>query len=84
MTEPQRFPPQERRLLLVTPGIGPKVVERLEAAGFASLSALRAAGADAVTERAVAQQGCDAWRNRRRAIARALVASAAATGGASI
>lgn len=62
----------ERRLLLSTPGIGEVVVGRLEAAGFASLQALRETGARGVTERVLAQVQSAAWRNRRRAIERAI------------
>ena len=66
------FPLNERRLLLSTRGIGETVVHRLEAAGFASLQALCEAGAARVTEQVLAQVGGQAWRNRRRAIERAI------------
>lgn len=66
------FPRQERRLLLATPGIGKTVVQRLEAAGFASLQALCDAGATRATEQVTAHLGGLAWRNRRRAIERAI------------
>ncbi len=77
---PTRFSADERRRLLATPGIGAIVIGRLEAAGFASLQALQQAGAHRVTERVRQQLGEAAWRNRRRAIARAIEAGAAATG----
>lgn len=70
------FPQHERRLLLATRGIGETVVHRLEAAGYASLQALREAGAQHVTEQVLAQVGAISWRNRRRAIERALEAAA--------
>lgn len=63
-----RFPLHERRLLLSTPGLGEVVVGRLEAAGLASLRELQALGPEGVLE----QVGQGAWRNRRRAFARAL------------
>lgn len=66
------FPSNERRLLLSTRGIGETVVDRLEAAGFASLQALCEAGAARVTEQVLSQMDGLAWRNRRRAIERAI------------
>lgn len=66
------FSQHERRLLLSTRGIGETVVHRLEAAGYGSLHALREAGAAQVTEVVLSQLGSTAWRNRRRAIERAL------------
>ena len=63
-----RFSPDERRLLLTTPGIGRLVVDRLEAAGFGSLRCLCEAGA----ERVVEQAGSGTWLNRRRALVRAI------------
>jgi hypothetical protein len=72
---PSTFAPAERRLLLATPGIGAVVVDRLEAAGFSSLQALREAGAARVTEIVLAHLqtgGQLAWRNRTGAIARAI------------
>jgi len=74
MNEP-RFPPDERRLLLSMPGIGATVVERLERAGFTSLTALREAGACHVVARAGQHP---AWLNRRRAIERAIERAATA------
>lgn len=68
-----RFPQHERRLLLTAPGLGEGVVGGLEAAGFASLGALRELGADGVLERL----GRMDWRNRRRALTRVLQATAA-------
>lgn len=75
-----RFPTEERRRLLATPGIGEVVVTRLEHAGYASLQALQQAGAERVTEQVRQLVGDVAWRNRRRAIARAIAASLPATG----
>lgn len=67
-----RFPQHERRLLLSTRGLGEVVIGRLETAGIDSLGALRALGPERVLE----QVGQGAWRNRRRALARALAAAA--------
>ena len=74
------FPSHERRLLLAAPGIGATVVGRLEAAGFASLQALRDVGAAKATEAVLLQLGQVAWKNRRRAIARAIEQVAAHDG----
>ena len=68
----ERFPEAERRVLLGTAGIGERVVQRLEGAGFSSLKALREAGAARATEQVLQQLGQRAWLNRRRAIERAL------------
>jgi hypothetical protein len=76
----QRFSADERRRLLTTPGIGEVVLHRLEAAGFGSLQALRQAGAQHVTECVRLQLGEAGWRNRRRAIARAIDATLPAPG----
>jgi hypothetical protein len=67
-----RFDPQDRQRLLTQPQIGPVVVQRLEAAGFDSLQAMRCAGLDAVVAAVCRQMGGSSWRNRRRALARAL------------
>ena len=66
------FDPAERRILLSLPGIGPGVLQRLEQAGIDSLDALRKAGADAVVQQVCANLGHGAWRNRHRALQRAL------------
>ncbi len=66
------FPLHERRQLLSSPGIGETVVHRLEAAGYASLQSLRDAGASHVVEQVLVQVGAAAWRNRRRALERAI------------
>lgn len=74
------FPSNERRLLLSTRGIGETVVHRLEAAGFASLQALCEAGAARATDAVLAQVGELAWRNRRRAIERAIADAVCSAG----
>lgn len=70
------FNEHERRLLLATPGLGPVVVQRLEGAGVTSLAALRQRGVDRVVDQLCQAAGNAAWRNRRRALARALAAAA--------
>jgi hypothetical protein len=72
MTPDPRFDPQDRRRLLTLPQIGPVVVQRLESAGFESLEAMRRAGLDAVVAAVCQQIESQGWRNRRRALARAL------------
>lgn len=67
-----RFDTGDRELLLRTPGIGPVVIERLEALGVHSLQQLRALG----VERLIAIACDEAVRHglvtRRRALLRAL------------
>jgi hypothetical protein len=66
---PKGFSDSERRLLLLTPRIGPAVVARLEEAGFDSLAKLRAVGADQAVMLISEQAGTVAWLNRRSALA---------------
>jgi hypothetical protein len=67
-----RFPSHERRYLCAWPGIGDGVVDRIEQAGIASLQQLHQRGVDNVLESICRAQGQAAWRNRRRALQRAL------------
>lgn len=69
---PKGFSDSERRLLLLTPRIGPAVIARLEEAGFNSLAKLRAVGADQAVMLISEQAGAVAWLNRRGALAAAL------------
>lgn len=69
-----RFPEHERKRLLIQPGIGPKVVERIEAIGITSLDELAKQGADEVVLRICNAVGQIAWANRRLAITNALKA----------
>lgn len=62
------FPPEERALLLRTPGLGPTSVTRLEDAGIGSMQVLRALGATHVARIICERQGSPAWMNRRRAL----------------
>lgn len=66
------FNATERRLLLLTPRIGPAVIARLEMAGFDSLAKLRSIGVDRAVLLISEQAGTLAWFNRRRALANAL------------
>lgn len=68
----EQFTVRERAMLLMTPGLGDRVVRRLEQAGFNSLESMRQAGLDGVMGRLCAQVGSMAIANRRRAIERAL------------
>ena len=73
----------ERHVLLTTRGIGLGVVDRMEWAGVHSLQQLRDLGVDAVVDRICNGVGNFAWRNRRRALLRALAAAAARSPGLS-
>lgn len=73
-----RFPEHERRVLLLTPGLGEGMVAGLEAAGITSLGQLLRLGVD----RVVNEVAEGAWRNRRRALARALRAAQVPVSGA--
>ena len=66
------FPSNEREILLKSPGIGPGVIDRLEALGVDSLEALCAANLEELVRRACHLVGSAAWRNRQRALQRAL------------
>lgn len=70
------FPQHERKILLATPGIGPAVIQRLEQAGFDSLSSLHACGLDRAIAIICRQVGSHAWLNRRRSLVRALETAA--------
>lgn len=69
-----RFTEQERRKLLVQPGIGPKVVERIEAIGVTSIEEMGRLGVDQVVQRVCDSFGTIAWSNRRLALRNALLA----------
>jgi hypothetical protein len=73
------FPGDERRLLLSLPRIGPRVVERIEAQGIASLADLQRRGVDRVIDEICRQMGSLAWGNRRSALVEALGALARAS-----
>jgi hypothetical protein len=71
------FSAAERHLLLATRGIGLGVIDRMECAGVYSLRQLGDLGVDVVVDRICAGVGSFAWRNRRRALLRALAFVAA-------
>jgi 2-methylisocitrate lyase-like PEP mutase family enzyme len=66
------FSDTERRALLKSAGISHGVVRRIEHAGVGSIEQLRACGVESVVEQICLGVGSTAWRNRRRAITRAL------------
>jgi hypothetical protein len=68
----ERFPADERRLLLSLPRIGPTVVARIEAQGIASLRDLRRRGVEHLVDEVCRQMGTRAWANRRSALTGAL------------
>jgi hypothetical protein len=67
-----RFSQDERRILLATPGIGSRVIERLESIGVHSFAALQHGGLDSAVKTVCASMGSRAWANRARALGRAL------------
>jgi hypothetical protein len=67
-----RFSQDERRILLATPGIGSRVIERLESIGIHSFALLRHGGLDSAVNTVCASMGSRAWANRARALRRAL------------
>lgn len=67
-----RFAPDERRLLLSTPGIGPGVIQRLESTGIHSLAQIRALGVQDTVRQVCQRLGNLAWANRRAALNKAL------------
>lgn len=66
-----KFPPDERKLLLNTPRIGPAVVARLESMGIDSLGELRRLGVDSIVRSICDGAGNSAWANRRSALLQA-------------
>lgn len=70
--ERRSFAEVERRLLLNTPGISHGVISRIERAGVSSIRELSVLGVDAVVDQICRGVGNLAWRNRKRALSRAL------------
>jgi len=73
-----RFSAEERALLLALKGVGPTVLERLEALGIASMDSLAVQNADDVCRRVAAMLGASCWSNSpmaRAAIANAIAAA---------
>jgi hypothetical protein len=73
-----RFEPEERSALLSVKGVGPKVVERLEQMGFASLVQLADADATDILAQGAALTGSSCWKNSPQAKAAIQAAIAAA------
>jgi hypothetical protein len=72
VAERRSFAAVERQLLLSTPGISYGVVSRIELAGVCSIRELNKLGVDAVVDQICEGVGNLAWRNRKRALSRAL------------
>ena len=68
------FRSAERSLLLRTQGLGPTVVNRLEAAGIDSMERLERLGVEGAVEIVSCQMFGSGWKNRRRALERAVEA----------
>jgi hypothetical protein len=68
------FPEHERLALLRTPGISHGVVERIEGLGICSARELLDRGIDALVDEICRDEGSLVWRNRRRALTRAMAA----------
>jgi len=66
------MPDDLRKRLLAAPRIGPRVVERLEQAGFDSAAKMMAAGVAQMVAAVCATGGSPAWRNRQSALQAAL------------
>jgi hypothetical protein len=67
-----RFSDLDRKTLVTEPGIGDRVIDRLEEVGFHSLAQMRMVGAAGVVDVVCCAIGSTAWRNRRRSLERAL------------
>jgi predicted flap endonuclease-1-like 5' DNA nuclease len=69
-----RFRPEERALLLATPGIGAGVIKRLEETGIHSFAQIHEMGVQGAVRHVCEHMGTTAWANRRRALSKALAA----------
>jgi hypothetical protein len=69
-----RFPAKDRRVLLATPGIGPRVLDRLEEAGFNSIAMLLEHRIEDVIAQVHRRVPDTLLENRRRALQRGLAA----------
>jgi hypothetical protein len=67
-----RFTGTDRALLASAAGVGNRVIERLEQAGYHTLAQMKAAGAGKVVDAVCSLLGSTTWRNRRRALERAM------------
>ena len=67
-----KFNERDRRQLLLTAGVGPRVLDRMEEIGIASIDDLRRQGVAQVVDQVCRRIGTSAWANRRSALMRAL------------
>jgi predicted RecB family nuclease len=67
-----KFNDDDRRQLLLTAGVGPRVLDRMEEIGVTSIADLRRRGVPEVVELVCRRIGTSAWANRRAALIRAL------------
>lgn len=65
------FIESERAVLLNVPGLGPRVIQRLEEIGVDSIGKLRDLGADEAVRMICCRMGTIAWANRRGSLRRA-------------
>lgn len=70
----RRFSDAERRRLLTAPGVGPAVIERLEAVGIHTLAHLQTLGGEQAARRVGEHLQQPGWANRGRVLQRALAA----------
>jgi hypothetical protein len=67
-----RFTDSDRDLLSAEAGIGERVIERLEEAGFCTIAQMKTVGAGQVVNAVCGLLGSTAWRNRTKSIERAI------------
>mgnify|MGYP006276579505 CR=1 FL=1 len=72
------WPPFDRQLLMSFPHLGPDVIDKLRAVGIYSLYDLSVIGVDRAVEMVCESMGSKVWRNRRKALNRAVTACALA------
>lgn len=77
MSAVHRFSDIDRKMLATEAGMGDRVIERLEEVGFYSLEQMRIVGASRVVDAVCSYLGSTAWRNRRRALERAVARASA-------
>ena len=76
------FSANDRASLMAAPFVGPRVVQRLEEAGFSDLAALARADAGVICAQIAASLGTSCWANSpqaRRAIENAIAVARAAS-----
>jgi hypothetical protein len=67
-----RFSAADRKMLATEGGIGDRVIQRLEEAGYCSIAQMRVAGAAQIVNVVCNSVGSTAWRNRRTSLERVL------------